>query len=369
MKARVRSRCAVIGSLLCIAACGAPSDASSRVATATDSARGSDSSSVDLLGAGATFPYPLYSRWFNRFAQDSGIRINYLSIGSGGGIDQLIADSVHFGASDVPMTDAEIARAPGARVVHIPMALGAVALTYQLEGLARPLRLTPSVIAELFLGAITTWNDPRLAALNPDLALPDDSVRVIHRADASGTSFIFSDYLSTVSEAWANGPGRGKDIVWPVGVGGNGNAGVAAQVKQTRGAIGYVEGNYARLNRLPVARVQNAAGAFVAPAAFEIASAAVNVLDAVQEPADLRVSLVNAPGRQSYPIASFSWLLVAPSALTSMETQQLLRFLQWALTDGERTARELGFEPLPTVLAERVLASTRAQLQPAASRR
>lgn len=317
---------------------------------------------VDLLGAGATFPYPLYSRWFNRFAQDSGVRINYLSIGSGDGISSVIADSVDFGATDVPMSDAEVARVPGGRVLHVPMVLGAVALTYNVTGLTRPLRVSADVLAAIFMGELRTWDDRRLAALNPDQSLPPDSIQVVHREDPSGTSFIFSDYLSTISQAWQRGPGRGRAIAWPIGTAARGNEGVAAQVKQTLGAIGYVEGSYARLNRLPVARVRNAAGEFIAPAAFEIAAAAVSVLDEIDEPTDLRVSIVNAPGRQAYPIASFSWLLVVPATLSELQAQQMLQFIGWALADGELTARELGYEPLPTVLAERVFTSVSAQL-------
>ncbi len=326
-------------------------------------ARSRTDTTVDLLGAGATFPYPLYSRWFNQFSQDSGVRINYLSIGSGDGISSLIADSVDFGATDVPMSDAEVARVPGARVLHVPMVLGAVAITYNVTGLTRPLRLSADVLAAIFMGELRTWDDEQLVALNPDQSLPPDSIRVVHRADPSGTSFIFSDYLSTINEPWQRGPGRGRAIAWPIGTAGRGNEGVAAQVKQTQGAIGYVEGSYARHNRLPVARVQNAAGAFIAPSAFEIAAAAVSVLDDIDEPVELRASIVNAPGRQAYPIASFSWLLVVPATLSDLQAQQMLRFLDWALTDGERTARELGYEPLPTIVAEGVLASVRAQLR------
>lgn len=364
MIASVRgSRALLYAALLVSAAC--TNDQSSG-RSSTDTQPGSQQprsdTTVDLLGAGATFPYPLYARWFNQFAQDSGVRINYLSIGSGDGIARVIADSVDFGATDVPMSDAEVARVPGGRVLHVPMTLGAVAITYNVSGLTRPLRLSPQVIADIFMGELRTWDDARLVALNPDQALPADSILVVHREDPSGTSFIFSDYLATVSDAWRRGPGRGRAIVWPIGTGGRGNEGVAAQVKQTVGAIGYVEGSYARNTRLPVARVQNAAGAFIAPSAFEIAAAAVSVLDEIDEPTDLRVSIVNAPGRQAYPIASFSWLLVVPATLNEAQSGQLLRFLGWALTDGERTARELGYEPLPTVLAERVLTSVRAQL-------
>lgn len=312
---------------------------------------------VDLLGAGATFPYPLYARWFNRFAQDSGVRINYQSIGSGGGIRQLTAGTVDFGATDVPMSDAEIAQVPGGVVVHLPTVLGAVAITYNLPELDQALRLSPDVLADLFLGRITRWNDPRLAALNPGQPLPDRDVLIVHRSDGSGTSFIFSDYLTHVSPDWAAGPGRSKDVRWPVGLGGKGNEGVAAQVKAMPGSIGYLEATYARQNRLRAALLRNSAGNFVGPAAFEIAAAASSALAAVADTADLRVSIVDAPGERAYPIASFTWMLVAPRQIGPERTEALKRFLRWALADGDEMARSLGYEPLPPEVVSPLLAS------------
>jgi phosphate transport system substrate-binding protein len=312
---------------------------------------------VDLLGAGATFPYPLYARWFDRFAQDSGVRINYQSIGSGGGIRQLTAGTVDFGATDVPMTDAEIAQVPGRRVVHLPTVLGAVVVSYNLPGRTRPLQLAPDVLADLFLGRITRWNDPRLAALNPGEPLPDRDVLVVHRSDGSGTSFIFSDYLSRISADWAAGPGRSKDVRWPVGLGGKGNEGVAAQLKAMPGALGYLEATYARQNNLPAARLRNAAGRFVSPNAAEIALAASSALAGITDTTDLRVSLVDAPGDRAYPIASFTWMLVAPALLEPERTAALKRFLRWALADGGAMARALGYEPLPPEVAGPLLAS------------
>lgn len=312
---------------------------------------------VDLLGAGATFPYPLYARWFNAFAQDSGVRINYQSIGSGGGIRQLTAGTVDFGATDVPMTDSEIAAVPGGEVVHIPTVLGAVAITYNLPDVEPPLRLAPDVLADIFLGRITRWNDPRLAAINPRATLPASDILVVHRADGSGTSFIFSDYLTRVSAAWADGPGRSKEVRWPVGIGGKGNEGVAAQVKAMPGAIGYIEATYARQNRLRTAHLQNAAGTFTPPAAFEIASAASSALATLDEGTDLRVSIVNAPGERAYPIASFTWMLVAPDVIGPERTEALKRFLRWALTSGDEMARTLGYEPLPAEVAGPLLES------------
>ena len=319
------------------------------------------STRVDLTGAGATFPYPLYSRWFNEYATLANVRINYQSIGSGGGIRQVVARTVDFGATDVPMSDAELASA-GMPVLHIPTVIGAVAITYNLPGVTRPLQLSPDIIAGIFLGTITRWRDARIAALNPTLTLPNTDILVVHRADGSGTSYIFSDYLSTVSPDWAAGPGRGKDVRWPVGIGGKGNEGVAGQVKQMPGAIGYLEVVYARQNRLPVVHVRNTAGRFISPMPFEIASAASAVLeddraftatDAKGLP-DLRVSLVNAPGAQSYPIASFTWMLIAPSAIGMTKSRQLAAFLRWALLDHPDIASTLGYVPLPSEAATRV---------------
>lgn len=316
---------------------------------------------VDLTGAGATFPYPLYARWFNTYADDRGVRINYRSIGSVAGIEQLEARTVDFGATDVFLSDAELKAAPFP-ILHVPTAIGAVALTYNLPGLVRPLRLSGAVIADIFLGRLTRWNDARIVALNPTATLPGAPIQVVHRADASGTSYILSDYLAAVSPAWAAGPGRGRNVRWPVGAAGNGNEGVAASVKETIGAVGYVEVMYARQNRLPVAHVQNRTGRFVSPMPYEVASAATAVLDGLPldppsaaSASDLRVSLVNAPGPQSYPIASFTWLLLAPQVLGAAKTGQLVDFLRWALLDAVDLTSTMGYVPLPTAAAERVV--------------
>lgn len=310
---------------------------------------------VDLTGAGATFPYPLYSRWFNDYAQRTNVRINYQSIGSGGGIRQILAHTVDFGATDVPMTNEELASSNVA-VEHIPTALGAVAITYNLPGIKTPIRLSGEVVADIFLGRITKWNDARLQSLNADVALPARDILVVHRADGSGTSYILSDYLSSVSADWAKGPGRGKDVRWPVGIGGKGNEGVAGQVKAMEGAFGYIEVVYARQNFLPVAHLQNKSGKFASPQPHEISSAAASVTDTLATTSDLRVSLVNAPGADAYPITSFTWLLVAPANIGQVKTKQLTQFLRWAFSDGEAVAGELGYVPLPASTAARVLA-------------
>lgn len=304
---------------------------------------------VDLTGAGASFPYPLYARWFNDYAAEGHPRINYRSVGSAEGIRALVAGTVDFGATDVPMSDDELAAAPSP-VLHVPIALGAVALVYNLPSVSRPLRLSGDVVADIFLGRITRWNDPRLRAINPDMPVIGDSIRVMHRSDGSGTSYIMSDYLSSVSLTWLTGPGRGRSVSWPVGVGHGGNEGVAGEVKQREGSIGYVEVVYARQNRLRIAHVLNRAGRYVSPMPFEIASAATDV------PAtDLRVSIVNAPDEQAYPIASFTWMLISPSALGPVKTRQLSAFLNWALLEHADTASELGYVALPAETARRSL--------------
>ena len=317
---------------------------------------------VDLTGAGATFPYPIYARWIGDYLQRTGVRINYQSIGSGGGIRQLAEGTVDFGATDVPMSAAELrgARragrqgAPDAGVLHVPMLVGAVAVTYNLPGVDRPLRLAPDVIADLFLGRVTRWNDPRLAALNPGVRLPAADVLVVHRADGSGTTYILTDYLAAVSPAWRAGPGRGKDVRWPVGLGGRGNEGVAGQVKTTPGAIGYVETTYARQNALPVAALRNRAGAFVAPTIATAAAAAAAVLGTRADGTDFRVSLVDAPGADSYPIASLTWLLLDTAPRDTARARQVVDFARWALREGAPAARALGYAPLPADVAHAV---------------
>jgi phosphate transport system substrate-binding protein len=311
-------------------------------------------SRVDLTGAGATFPYPLYSRWFNDYAQRTNVRINYQSIGSGGGIRQMMVGTVDFGATDVPMSDAEMAQA-ASPIVHLPTVLGAVAVTYNLPQLKRPLQLAGPLLAEIFLGKVTRWNDPKIAALNVGAPLPHSEILVVHRADGSGTSYIFSDYLTAVSKDWANGPGRGKDVRWPAGIGGKGNEGVAGQVKQMVGSVGYVEVVYARQNHLPVAHLQNRVGRFISPMPYEIASAATSAMAVAENATDLRLSLVNAPGNDAYPIVSFTWMLIAPDAIGVDKTRQLSEFLRWALADGSDIASTMGYVALPSVTASKVL--------------
>jgi phosphate transport system substrate-binding protein len=283
------------------------------------------------------------------------VRINYHSIGSGNGIRQLLAGEVDFGATDVPMSDDEIAGAP-APVFHIPMVVGAVAITYNVPELTQPLNLTSDVIADIFLGRIVRWNDSRIAASNPAARLPSRAITVVHRSDASGTSWIFSQYLRAVSERWRSRVRDSRTVMWPVGTGGVGNEGVAGHVKQSVGSVGYVEVVYARQNRLPTVHVQNRAGRFVSPLPFEVASAAAVVADTLTNSRDMRVSLVDAPGAQSYPIASFTWLLVSPRKLGVERTRVLADFIRWALSDGDQLAATMGYVALPQEATRRTLA-------------
>ena len=315
----------------------------------------SRSGSVDLTGAGATFPAPLYAKWTSDYANATGVRINYQSIGSGGGIRQISERTVDFGATDGPMTDAELSGAKGGRIMHFPTVLGAVVIAYNLPGFAGELRLSGPVIAEIFLDRIKKWNDPKIAALNPGASLPNTDILVVHRSDGSGTTYVFTDYLSAISPAWAAGPGRGKDIAWPTGLGGKGNEGVAGQIKQIPGALGYVELAYARQNNLPTASVQNAAGNFVKPSIEAITAAAEGVAERLPANTDYRISIVNSPGANSYPISSFTWLLVYEQQADSVKSRKLVDFIRWALTEGEKQAAALDYAPLPPAIADRLV--------------
>jgi phosphate transport system substrate-binding protein len=302
--------------------------------------------SQDLNGAGATFPYPIYSKWFSDYARETEVRINYQSIGSGGGIRQLTAGTVDFGASDAPMTDAEIAKLKSP-VLHFPTVLGAVVVTYNLPEATRALELSGPVLADIFLGRITKWNDSRISALNPGATLPASDILVVHRSDGSGTTYIFSDYLTAVSQSWKDGPGRGKELSWPVGLGAKGNEGVAGQVKQMPGAIGYVELAYAKQNGLAYASIQNAAGNFVAPTIESVTAAAAGAASDLPADTDYRISIVNAPGADAYPISSFTYLLVYATQPDAEKGKELVDFLRWYLREGEKSAAALDYAPLP----------------------
>ena len=302
--------------------------------------------SVDLTGAGATFPYPIYSKWFADYAQSTGVKINYQSIGSGGGIRQLSEQTVDFGASDGPMTDQELAAAKGGPVLHFPTVMGAVVMTYNVPGVARPLNLSGDVIADIYSGKITKWNDARIVAQNRGVTLPNSDILIVHRSDGSGTTYIFTDYLTSVSPSWASSLGRGKEVKWPVGLGGKGNEGVAGQVKQTPGSFGYVELAYAKQNGLPFANVKNAAGHFITPSIASVTAAAASMK--LPKNTDYRISIANAPGKDSYPISSMTWLLVYQNQTDKAKGEKLVNFLKWAYKDGEKSAATLDYAPLPS---------------------
>jgi phosphate transport system substrate-binding protein len=337
----------VLAALTLAAACGDSSGASDSARTATATRT---SSGADLTGAGATFPYPLYSKWFDVYAGKSGVKINYQSIGSGGGIRQLSEQTVDFGASDAPMSDAELANAKGGAVLHIPTALGAVAVISNLPGVPSGLKLAGDVVAAIFQGQITKWNDPRIAALNAGATLPATDILVVHRSDGSGTTYVFSDYLSSVSPAWSTKPGKGKELQWPVGLGAKGNEGVAGQVKQTPGAIGYAELAYVNQNTLSAATIRNAAGEFVAPSIEAVTAAAAGAVEKLGPSTDYRISIVNAPGKGAYPISSFTWILAYAKQPKPEKAKHLTDFLKWALTDGQALEAALDYAPLPETM-------------------
>jgi phosphate transport system substrate-binding protein len=309
---------------------------------------------VALTGAGATFPYPLYSKWFSDYAAETGVRINYQSIGSGGGIRQITEGTVDFGASDGPMTDEQLARAKFGRILHFPTVLGADAISYNVPSVSQPLKLTGSVIAEIFLGKIKKWNDPRLAQLNPGVPLPASDIIVVHRSDGSGTTYVFTDYLSAVSPDWARTVGKGTEVGWPTGLGAKGNEGVSGQIKQTPGAIGYIELVYAKQNRLAYAAVQNSAGNFVLPSVESVTTAAASAAPKLGPTTDYRVSIVDPPGAAAYPISSFTWLLVYQRPPDAAKGRTLADFLRWAYTKGQEKAPPLEYAPLPEELARRL---------------
>jgi phosphate transport system substrate-binding protein len=318
---------------------------------APDSTPSPDRTRATLNGAGATSPNPIYQKWFSEFHRlHPDVQINYQSIGSGGGITQLQRRTVDFGASDGPMSDEQLSRTPF-KVFHIPTVLGAVVLTYNIPGVNQVLNFTPDVIADIYLGKINDWSDPRLARANPGVKLPYSEIVVVHRSDPSGTTYIFTDYLSKVSPDWANGPQKGTAINWPVGLSGKGNEGVSGTVKQTPGSIGYVELIYALANNMSYGTVQNAAGRFVKASLESTTAAAASIQDM---PDDFRVSITNAPGANAYPIASFTWLLVPQHFADPRKGRDMFEFLHWMIDDGERSASVLGYAPLPKNVAAKV---------------
>ncbi|HEX8274632.1 MAG TPA: phosphate ABC transporter substrate-binding protein PstS [Longimicrobiaceae bacterium] len=343
---------------LALAACGGEGGGSGATpgAMAKGGAEaGGGAGSVALTGAGATFPYPIYSKWFDTYGRENPVRITYGSIGSGGGIRQVTEGTVDFGASDAPMNEEELSKAPG--MLHIPTVLGAVTVAYNLPGVQQPVRLTGDVLADVFAGRITKWNDPRIGGLNPGVALPARDILVVYRTDGSGTTYVFTDYLSAVSPAWKQQVGVGKSVKWPTGLGAKGNEGVAGQVKQTPGAVGYVELAYARSTGLQTASVQNRAGQFVQPSVEATTAAAEGLAQQLGPQSDFRVSIVDPAGAAAYPIASWTYLLVPPQMGDCAKARALADVVRWGLgPEGDRQAAELHYAPLPADIERQVLA-------------
>jgi phosphate transport system substrate-binding protein len=316
-------------------------------------ASASVASAQKLNGAGATFPYPIYSKWFTEYSASHGsVQINYQPIGSGAGIRQVTSGTVDFGASDGPMTDEQIA-ASKVKVQHIPTVLGAVVPIYNLQGVGGGLKFSPDVLADIYLGKISNWNDGRIAKDNPGVKLPSSEIFVVHRSDGSGTSYIFTDYLSKVSADWKSGPGTGTSPSWPRGIGAKGNQGVAGMVRQTPGAMGYVELIYALQNKIETGLVRNPAGIFQKATIDSVTAAAASMK---QMPADYRVSITNAPGRDAYPISSFTWLLIPNPAPDATKGKVIKDFLTWML-DHESEATSLDYAPLPASVVTKVKAT------------
>ncbi|HJQ35400.1 MAG TPA: phosphate ABC transporter substrate-binding protein PstS [Pyrinomonadaceae bacterium] len=306
---------------------------------------------VRLQGAGATFPNPLYQKWLSEYGKaHADVKIDYQPIGSGGGIKQIKEQTVDFGATDAPMKNEEMP-APPAEILHIPTVLGAVVITYNLQGVAQPLRFSPETIADIFLGKIKKWDDPAIKADNPGVNLPAADITVVHRSDGSGTSAVFTDYLSKVSPEWKEKVGTGTSPAWPVGLGGKGNDGVTGQVKQTPNTLGYIELAYAVQNKLPVAQIKNASGNFVAPTLESVTAAAAESLAATPE--DLRVSITNAGGATAYPVSSYTYILAYKDQKDAAKGRALVDFLWWGIHDGEGFAKELQYAPLPAEIVKR----------------
>ncbi|HEV2863306.1 MAG TPA: phosphate ABC transporter substrate-binding protein PstS [Pyrinomonadaceae bacterium] len=306
---------------------------------------------VNLRGAGASFPNPLYQKWVSEYGKGHpGVKIDYQSIGSGGGIKQIKEQTIDFGASDAPMKDEDLKSAPG-ELLHIPTVLGAVVLTYNLEGVSQPLRFSPDVVADIFLGKIKRWDDARIKADNPGVSLPASDITPVYRSDGSGTSAVFTDYLSKVSPEWKGQVGAGTSPKWPAGLGAKGNEGVTGQVKNTPNTLGYVELAYAVQNKLPVALVKNASGAFVEPSLDAVTAAAAESLAATPE--DLRVSITNAGGANAYPISSYTYVLAYKEQKDAAKGRALVDFLWWGIHDGEAFAKDLQYAPLPPDIVKR----------------
>jgi len=339
----MRNLIAIVAGLALTAACGGGS--SGPVKASEEATSGAN---AQINGAGATFPNPIYSKWFSEYNKiHPNLKINYQPIGSGGGIRQVLERTVFFGATDQPMTDEMLSKAPGL-VLHFPTVLGAVVPVYNLEGIDAPIKFTGSVLADIFLGKITKWNDPALVKINAGVKLPSGAITVVHRSDGSGTTFVWVDYLSKISAEWKEKVGASSSVNWPVGVGGKGNEGVSGLVKQTPGSIGYVELVYALQNKISYGAVQNQTGEFVNPEVTSVTAAAAGAVATM--PKDFRVSITNAPGAGAYPISSFTWILLYESPEDKASGAVMVAFMKWALSDGQKMATALGYAPLPDAL-------------------
>lgn len=334
-----------------LAACGG--DGGERTTPGEMRAGGGGGETVSLTGAGATFPYPIYSKWFTEYGRANPVRINYQSQGSGAGIRQITEGTVDFGASDAPMTDEELTQRPD--VLHVPTVLGAVTLAYNLPGFEGRLNLDGDAIAGIYQGRITRWDDPRIAAINPGVQLPAMDILPVYRSDGSGTTYVFTDYLSEVSPQWAQAAGKGKSVRWPTGLGAKGNEGVSGQVRQSPGAIGYIELAYTEQANLPTAAIRNQAGNFVPPSEEATSAAAAELAEKLRQNPDFRFSIVNAPGANAYPIASFTYLLIPSHMEDCAKAGALVDVVEWAITEGGAMASELHYAPLPETMRGPVL--------------
>ena len=308
-------------------------------------------SQTKLTGAGATFPNPIYQKWFSEYSKvHSDVQINYQSIGSGGGIRQVSEGIVDFGATDGPMSDEQLSSAK-TKILHFPTVLGSVVPAYNIPGLTGEVKFTPEMLAGIFLGKISNWNDPIIAKANKDVKFPNQPIIVVHRSDGSGTTYIFTDYLSKISEDWKNGPGKGTSPKWPTGLGGKGNEGVAGSIRQLPGSIGYVELIYAVQNKFDYGSVRNSSGAFMKA---DLASTTAAAASVKSMPNDFRVSITNAPGKDAYPISSFTWLLIPEKSKDEKKGKILADFLNWMVNDGQKLVADLSYAPLPASVAEKV---------------
>ncbi len=342
----------LVAATLVAAACGGGDQGGATPGEMSGEAAGGGSA-LALTGAGSSFDYPIFSRWFADYGRSNPLQVNYQPIGSGGGIRQFTEGTVDFGATDAPLTDEEQAKIPGA--MNLPVILGAVTVTYNLPSVQQPLKLSGPVLADIFHGNITRWNAPEIRDLNAGVDLPDEDILVVHRSDGSGTTYIFSDYLASVSDTWKGGPGVGKSLSWPTGLGAKGNEGVAGQVKQTEGAVGYVELAYAMQNGLAVAQLKNREGSFVQPSVESTAAAAASLEQQIEAHPDFKLSIVNAPGAQAYPLAAWSYILVHQHMDDCRKANALVRVFSWSLRNGDQAARTLDYAPLPDNVQSYVL--------------